>query len=126
LRLLIDTHILVWWLAGARALGKEALGLITAPDAELSVSAASWWEIGIKRALGRMQFDWPTGRVLLAKNRIAVISVTLDHAEAAAALPLHHGDPFDRMLVAQASVEGMQLLTRDRKLKVYGASVLHV
>ena len=126
MRLLLDTHIILWWLAGSRELGQRARALITASDADLAVSVASWWEVGIKRALNRLEFDWQTGRRLLAANKIATVQVTLDHAEAAAALPLYHGDPFDRMLVAQATVEGMQLLTRDRKLKVYGGSVLHV
>lgn len=126
MKLLLETHVLVWWLEGSRKLGERALSHLTAADAELSVSAASWWEIGIKCALGRMAFDWRTGREILARNRIKYLNVTFDHAEAAAGLPPHHGDPFDRMLVAQASYEGLKLLTRDKKLKVYGSPVLCV
>ncbi|HEY4115582.1 MAG TPA: type II toxin-antitoxin system VapC family toxin [Rhizomicrobium sp.] len=126
MKLLLDTHVLIWWLDGSRKLGERALSHLTATDAELSASAVSWWEIGIKSALGRMTFDWHTGREILASNRIKPLLVTFAHAEAAAGLPLHHGDPFDRMLVAQASHEGLRLLTRDKKLKVYGSSVLCV
>ena len=90
------------------------------------MSAASWWELGIKKSLGRLDVDWPLVRAILQRNRIAMLNVTFDHADAAAGLPLHHGDPFDRMLVAQASFEGLTLLTRDEKLEAYGPAVLRI
>ncbi len=92
----------------------------------LHLSAASWWEIGIKSSLGRLKVDFAAARTALVARGVIPVPVTLDHAEAAAALPRHHGDPFDRMLVAQASYEGLKLLTRDKSLTAYGSSVLHV
>jgi PIN domain nuclease of toxin-antitoxin system len=126
LKLLLDTHILLWWLSGSPKLGRRALGMLTSPAADLSVSAATWWEIGIKRAIGRMAFDWTVGRTILNRNQVKTILVTFEHAEAAAGLPLRHRDPFGRMLVAQAELEGMKLLTRDKHLKAYGPDVLYV
>jgi PIN domain nuclease of toxin-antitoxin system len=126
LSLLLDSHILLWWLAGSRKLGSKALRHLTQADAKLFVSAASWWELGVKKSLGRLDVDWPHTRVILQRNQIVTLDVTFDHADAAADLPFHHGDPFDRMLVAQATVEGFVLLTRDKRLKAYGPSVLCV
>ena len=126
MKLLLDSHVLLWWFAGSRKLGERARTLITAPDADLFVSAASWWELAIKKSLNRLSVDWSSARAILEKNEIEMISVTFDHADVAAVLPAHHSDPFDRMLVAQASREGLKLLTRDKKLQAYGASVLYV
>lgn len=126
MKLLLDSHILLWWFAGSRRLGRRALALITARDAELFVSAASWWELAIKKSLNRLDLDWAAAREILQKNEIGALSVTFDHADRAAALPNFHGDPFDRMLVAQAVSEGMRLLTRDKKLRKYGDAVLYV
>jgi PIN domain nuclease of toxin-antitoxin system len=124
--LLLDTHVFLWWLAGSPRLGSRARTLISSADADLTLSVASWWEIGIKTAIGRMTFDWSIARSLLEKNRIKTMLVTFEQAEAAAMLPLYHRDPFDRMLVAQAEGQGLKLLTRDRQLKSYGPSVLCV
>ena len=126
MRLLLDSHVVVWWLVGSRRLGEKGRKFITAPGTELYVSAASWWELSIKRAHGRLNFDMIAARAILQKNSIGTIPVSMDHAEEAATLPHHHGDPFDRMLVAQASFEKLKLLTRDKKLEEYGSMVLHV
>ncbi|HEY5237310.1 MAG TPA: type II toxin-antitoxin system VapC family toxin [Rhizomicrobium sp.] len=126
MRLLLDSHILLWWFAGSRELGKRAREAIDEPDVELFVSAASWWELSIKHALGKLDVDWAAARTILRKNEISLLNVTFDHADMAASLPAHHSDPFDRMLVAQAQFEGLQLLTRDKRLKSYGATVLCV
>lgn len=126
MRLLLDSHIMVWWFAGSKRLGKQALRIINSSEAELYVSAASWWELSIKKALGRLDFDLAAARQILARNEIKALAVTLDHADTAALLPAHHGDPFDRMLVAQAKVEDLSLLTRDRHLENYGEVVLCV
>lgn len=107
-------------------MGKQALQLINSSEAELYVSAASWWELSIKKAMGRLDFDLAAARQILTKNEIKALAVTLDHADAAAILPAHHGDPFDRMLIAQAKVEDLSLLTRDRRLEDYGEIVLCV
>jgi PIN domain nuclease of toxin-antitoxin system len=120
LRLLLDTHVVIWWFAGSPRLGKAAREIIMAPDTELFFSAASWWELSIKKAIGRLNVDLAAARTTLLKNAITMIVVSFDHADHVATLPRLHGDPFDRMLVAQASVENLKLLTRDRQLEQYG------
>jgi PIN domain nuclease of toxin-antitoxin system len=126
LRLLLDSHILLWWPAASPKLGSRARDLIGAADAELYMSAVSWWELGLKRALGKLDANLSEVRRMLERRDVTALSVTLEHGEAAAALPIKHRDPFDHMLVAQASVEGLQLLTRDKYLAPYGSSVLCV
>jgi len=98
--------------------------MIMAHDAELFVSAATLWELAIKRAIGRLDFDFVATRKALGKREVVILPVTLDHAEAAAALPNPHNDPFDRMLIAQSLVENLVLLTRDKGLARYGSTVL--
>jgi PIN domain nuclease of toxin-antitoxin system len=124
LRLLLDSHFLVWWPAGSPRLGVRARDLIMAHDTDLFVSAASWWELALKRAAGRLDVDLAAARRAFEKRGVLMLPITLDHAEAAAALPGLHSDPFDRMLVAQASAEDLVLLTRDKGLARYGSMVL--
>jgi len=97
-----------------------------AKNAELFISAASWWELSIKRSLGRLDIDLAASREALEARQVAMLPVTFDHAEAAATLPSLHRDPFDRMLVAQAFAEQLVLLTRDSQLASYGPMVLVV
>jgi PIN domain nuclease of toxin-antitoxin system len=126
LKLLLDSHVILWWSAGDKRLGARATSILTADDNDFFLSAASWWELGLKSAAGRLRFDTTTLRAELRKKGVMELAVTLDHADAARNLPAHHTDPFDHMLVAQASVEGLVLLTRDKKLKAYGSTVLCV
>jgi PIN domain nuclease of toxin-antitoxin system len=90
------------------------------------MSAVSWWELGLKCALGKLDANLPEVRHILSLRGVVPISVTLEHGEAAAALAIVHRDPFDHMLVAQALAEGLQLLTRDKILAGYGSAVLYV
>ena len=96
------------------------MGLLNADGSELFVSAASWWELSIKRALGRLRFDAGDVLAKLSQASVSHLDITFAHAERAAALPVLHGDPFDRMLVAQSVVEGLTVMTRDRALEGYG------
>lgn len=123
MKLLVDTHLLVWWVAGRR-LPREAAALIADPGNEVFASAASIWELAIKSGLGRIDVD--PGELLrsLETGGFASLPVTNRHALAVATLPAIHGDPFDRLLVAQSKVEGMSLLTHDRILSAYGALVV--
>lgn len=123
MRLLVDTHLLVWWVAGRR-LPREAVALIEDATNELLASAASIWEIAIKAGLGRIAVDPAELSGALAAGGFTPLPVTMRHAAAVAGLPPIHRDPFDRLLVAQSQVEGLSLLTHDRVLGRYGALVV--
>ena len=121
MRLLLDTHVLLWWLADDQTLGAGTRSTIAAADNLVFVSAASAWEISIKRSLGKL--DAPSDLIAqLERNRFEPLSITVDHAYAAGALPHHHEDPFDRILVAQALAEELTLVTRDPRLDAYGVT----
>lgn len=126
MKLLLDSHVLLWWPAGDRRLGARAASILATSGNDFYVSAASWWELGLKSAAGRLRLDMQTLRVELRGRSILELPVTSDHADAARNLFAHHTDPFDHMLVAQASYEGLVLLTRDKRLKAYGSTVLCV
>ena len=121
MKALLDTHVLLWALLGDRRLSEAQREAIE--SAELYLSAASVWEIGIKRALGKL--DVP-GNVFAVAEAAGCrpLPITWSHAEAASALPPHHADPFDRMLIAQAGAKGMTLLSADRKLAAYEVEVI--
>jgi len=120
--LLLDTHILLWWLSGSRRLRSSARKAI-ADSARAYVSAATVWEIAIKIAFGKLEFRGEMAEQL-AMNNLLSLAVTVPHALAAGALPVHHNDPFDRMLIAQAKIESLTLLTHDARLRDYDVPVL--
>lgn len=123
MRLLVDAHVLLWWLADDPALDAGARDAIGDGQNWVGASAATVWEIGIKRALGKL--DAPGDLVgALAASHIEPLSITVQHAAAAAELPRHHDDPLDRMLVAQAVTEGLTIVTRDPRIAAYGVPVL--
>jgi len=119
LKLLLDTHVLVWWLLDDPALSKRAATALRDPASEIFVSSASAWEIATKYRLGRMPQAEPLVqgfRRLIEGERWIAIPVTVEHALAAGTLKGDHSDPFDRMLAAQARLEDMKLVTGDRAL----------
>jgi len=122
MRLLVDTHLLLWAAAKSRRLPKEARLLLEEPANEVFFSAASLWEIVIKAALRRPDFsaDVALLRPALAEMGFSELPVTGAHAERLASLPPIHKDPFDRMLVAQSLAEPLVLLTNDSVLAEYG------
>ena len=128
MRLLLDTHLLLWAAGPSPRLSARARRLIDDPDNELVVSAASLWEIAIKSALRRPNF--PVNASLFRRNLLnngyEELAVTGAHAVAVANLPSLHRDPFDRMLVAQSIVEGIMLLTADPLVAQYPALVRRV
>ena len=128
MRLLLDTHLLLWAARPSPQLSSRARRLINDPDNELVVSAASLWEIAIKSALRRPNFrlDAPLFRRNLLNNGYDEMAVTGEHAVAVANLPPLHRDPFDRILVAQSIVEGITLLTSDPRVAQYPAPVRRV
>jgi PIN domain nuclease of toxin-antitoxin system len=121
-RLLLDTHAVLWWMAGATSLSATAEGAIADPANQILVSAASVWEIAMKCALG--QLHAPDGLPdAIAEEGFDWLPVTAAHAWAVGRLPLHHRDPFDRLLIAQAKVEGVAILTADPRFGAYGVGV---
>lgn len=131
MRLLVDTHILLWMLAGDAAMPQRARELVTDEANEIFVSAIAIWEIAIKYARNRGRVnDMPVsgGKALALVRRagMPLLSIEADHAAALDALPPLHADPFDRLFVAQAGVEGMKLLTHDKPLAAYGDVVMAV
>jgi PIN domain nuclease of toxin-antitoxin system len=121
MRLLLDTHVLLWWMSGDRRLTSLLREAISARDADVAVSAASVWEIAIKRALGRLDIDLGDLVDAIQADGFAELPVRIEHAAAVEHLPRHHDDPFDRLLIAQSLVESRRLVTRDRLIGVYSA-----
>jgi PIN domain nuclease of toxin-antitoxin system len=121
-KLLLDTHALLWWLDADARLDQSAADAIAGAE-YVAVSAASAWEIGIKQAVGKLRGPDDLSAEL-ATNGFTELPVTVAHALAAGALPPHHSDPFDRMLVAQSRLEGLTLVTRDDRLADYGIAHL--
>ena len=122
MRLLLDTHVLLWWMADRR-LSRRAHAAIADPANQVLVSAATAWEMSIKQALGRLDVpaDLPAQ---LEANGFVALPITVGHGLAAGALPRHHDDPFDRMLIAQALVEDLTVASRDERFAAYGVTVL--
>jgi PIN domain nuclease of toxin-antitoxin system len=116
--------VLLWWLAGSSRLSQSARNTIGASEV-VYVSAVSAWEIAIKTSQGKLDFPGNLEEQLL-QNQFQSLPVLTPHALAAAALPFHHRDPFDRLLIAQARMESLTLLTGDERLKAYDAPVLLV
>jgi PIN domain nuclease of toxin-antitoxin system len=120
--LLLDTHALLWWLAGAD-IDDQARAAIADASAVVAVSAASIWEAAIKRELGKLEMPDGLAEVVVEEG-FEPLPIRLEHAERAGALPPHHRDPFDRMLVAQAQSEGLTLVTRDPWFDAYDVAIL--
>ena len=122
--LLLDTHVVLWWLDDDPTLDsavKDSLDV----DSEVYVSAATVWEVGIKQALGKLTAEYDlAGRV--RDSGFAALPIVADHAIRAASLAPHHRDPFDRMLIGQASYEGLTIMTRDRQFDAYHVPIEHV
>ena len=119
-RLLLDTHILIWWLADDPRLKKSARDVIADPRNEIFASAAVVWEVAIKSALGRIDVDVDEFEAALHENGFEGLPVSLQHAARVGHLPKIHRDPADRMLVAQASIEELRLVSHDRVFERYG------
>ncbi len=123
LRILIDTHAVIWWFEDDDQLSRRARLTMSSANSQVMVSTATAWECTIKFHAGKL----PQAAALIASFRplldragFGLLDVTLEHILAAGALPRFHGDPFDRLLVAQALAEGMPIVSRDKALDVYG------
>ena len=123
MRLLLDTHVLLWWLADDSSLGEEARARISNPGSAVFVSAVTVWEVSIKRALGKLES--PSDLLeQIAASRFEPLGISFTHAHDAGALPRHHDDPFDRILVAQALAENLTVVTRDERIPLYPVQTL--
>jgi len=122
-KFLLDTHILLWWMAGDRRLPRPARRAIEDPANRVFVSIASLWETAIKFSLKRVIADPEALREAAERDGFSLLPIEARHCSAVARLPYHHSDPFDRLLVAQALVEPMRLLTHDAQLARYSDTV---
>ncbi len=123
MRLLLDSHVFLWWLTDDRRLETRFRDAIADPDALVHVSAATIWEIAIKEALGRIDVDADLAAEI-DNGGFVELPISAHHALASGRLPAHHGDPFDRMLVAQAREERMTLVSQDSALTSYEVDLL--
>ena len=121
--LLLDTHVLLWWLDDPAVLSTKAHAAIADGGNAVFVSAAAIWEITIKKARGKLEAPDNLEEVL-AEERFQALPITIPHTLAIASLPHIHQDPFDRIQVAQARIENLTLVTRDSFIKKYGIAVL--
>lgn len=122
MRLLLDTHVVLWQLSDARSLGAQAQEQIAAAT-ELAFSVVSFAEIGVKAALGKLKV--PDDLHAHVRNTgVRILGLSPEHGLAVASLPLHHRDPFDRLLIAQARHDGLTLMTADTRIHAYDVAVL--
>ena len=122
MRLLLDTHVMLWHLSGARSLGVRARELIGTAT-ELAFSVVSFAEIGVKAAVGKLEVPDDLHAQVL-ETGVRVLGLSADHGLAVASLPLHHRDPFDRLLIAQARQDGLTLVTADTRIHAYDVAAL--
>ena len=126
-RLLLDTHTFIWWATGDRRLSASATAALSNVSSEVILSVVTPWEMAIKHASGRLSLKRPVGQLVaeqVARHGYTTLPVLLEHVLEVAELPSHHGDPFDRLLVAQARVEGALLVSRDVGMRAYDVPVL--
>jgi PIN domain nuclease of toxin-antitoxin system len=126
-RLLLDTHSFLWFAEGDARLSPDARTLIQEETNDLWLSVAALWEIAIKVSIGKLRLEEPFETLiprLIHENEIALLGITLSHAAVVAALPHHHRDPFDRLMVAQAQVEQIPMVSNDPALDAYGVTRL--
>ena len=124
MKLLLDTHAYLWWLSGDRRLPARSRAAIESSDSAVFVSAAVIWEAGIKLALGKLSIrDLDLVKEIEASGFLE-LPIRARHAQRAASLPAHHHDPFDRLLIAQAEIESLTLVSSDAVFRAYGVALL--
>ncbi|HEX6441571.1 MAG TPA: type II toxin-antitoxin system VapC family toxin [Stellaceae bacterium] len=123
MRILADTHIFVWCDQTPKSVSPTLLAVLRDTGNEVFVSAASVWEIAIKRALGKLSFPAPIANTV-QRLGFELLPITAEHGEHAGGLPRHHRDPFDRLIIAQAALEGLVLATQDPRIRPYNVATL--
>lgn len=124
MKVLLDSHAFLWWLAEDLKLSAGARQAVADPSSIVHVSAATVWELSIRASLGKLDLDGTDLLEEIEENDFIELPMTARHSLAAATLPRHHDDPFDRMLIAQAKLEGLTIITRDPAFRAYGVSLL--
>ncbi len=127
MKLLLDTHTFIWWDSAPDQLSPAALAAFRAPENTLLLSVVSLWEIQVKRQIGKLQLHLPLAEIIenqQTRNQIQILPVLLPHVLEVENLPLHHKDPFDRLLIAQALVEQATLLSKDGEFLKYPVPLL--
>ena len=127
MRILLDTHAFLWWITGDQRLSQRSIECISDGSNELFFSVASGWEIAIKAGLGRIDIPDPLDRFVsehLFRNHMDVLAIQLSHALHVITLPHFHRDPFDRMLISQAQIERLPILSSDKLLAAYDVEVI--
>ncbi|MGQ0664261.1 MAG: type II toxin-antitoxin system VapC family toxin [Pseudomonadota bacterium] len=127
MRALIDTVAFLAWMLEPEKLSRRAVAIAADPDNDIVLSAASAWELSTKAKVGRIELALAVGEFLaqaIAVHGLSVLPMTVAHAVRAGALAPHHKDPFDRMLVAQAEIENMPIVTPDPQIRKYGVATI--
>lgn len=127
MKLLLDTHVFLWWVSDAPELSVPARTAISDPGNTCYLSLASCWELSIKSATGKLKLKKPVERFVteqIRHNNFLLLNIKLCHVAGVETLPFHHRDPFDRLLIAQAKAERMTLVTADASLTAYGVRCL--
>lgn len=128
MKVLLDTHAFIWWDSQPEHLSKEIVEFLLQPDTVKVVSVVSLWEIQIKSQLGKLTLNQPLEKIYYSQsqNGILFLGVNPSHTLKLGMLPMHHKDPFDRLLIAQAMTEGLTILTRDKIFNLYGVPLLSI
>ena len=127
MRVLVDTQVFLWWVEGTRVLPARARAALADPDNECLISLASAWELAIKAGLGKLKLSLPVKRFVVenvAANGFRMLDIGIAHVGRVETLALHHGDPFDRLLISQAIVENMTLVSADPEFSKYQVNLL--
>ena len=126
MKVLLDTHTFLWFLGGNSELSKQARTLIENPKHEKYISIASFWEIAIKNSLGKLTLDVPFAELKTEtiKNSFQILPITFEDTLQLCALPFHHRDPFDRIIISQAKVNDLTLVSRDNNFSLYNVNLL--
>lgn len=124
MRALLDTHIALWWLSEPERLSKEQYNIISSKNSQILLSSASIWEIRIKESLGKLEV--PSNILeLIKEENIEMLSITAQHADHTRTLPPLHKDPFDRIIIAQAKLEGLVVLSSDNAFNGYEINLIN-
>lgn len=124
MRILLDTHSLLWWLAGDARLGPAAAALVADPVNEILVSTVSLWEVTVKVRIGKLEADVAEIAAAAQGQGFRLLDITVPHLVALGALPAHHCDPFDHLLIAQSLAEGAAFLTADAHAPAYPIRII--